>query len=90
MSTFRYYLFETKYSNKDLDKIKKAINGIDWSKIKDKQLLQGLYVELEHGKKYKQTNVTNDGLIKTAKIALAHLLEDPDYYTKLEKIDPHH
>lgn len=44
-------------------------------------------VELEHGTKYKKTNVTNNDLISTGKIALAHLLEYPDYYQRLEKLE---
>ena len=44
-------------------------------------------VELEHGMIDKRTNVTNDDLMKTGKIALAHLLEYPDYYTRLKKME---
>jgi hypothetical protein len=44
----------------------------------------GLNIELEHGKKInKLTNLTNDNLKITAKIALAHLIEDPRYYKYL-------
>lgn len=43
-----------------------------------------LNVELEHGSKCgKLTNITNDNLITTAKIVIAHLLEFPDYYKRL-------
>jgi hypothetical protein len=47
----------------------------------------GLDVELEHGKIDPQTNVTNDEPIMTGKIALAHLNEFPDYYTRLDKME---
>ena len=47
----------------------------------------GMDVELEHGKIDPNTNVTNDDPLTTAKIALAHLNEFPDYYTRLEKME---
>jgi len=43
----------------------------------------GLEVELEHGTRDPETNVTGDDPILTGKIALAHLREFPDYYTRL-------
>ena len=46
-----------------------------------------LGVELEHGLVDPHTNVTNDDPLTTAKIALAHLNEFPDYYTRLEKME---
>jgi len=63
--------------------------GIDWDKCKFdvKQFLMGLKVELEHGTKDKETNVTGDDIVKTGKIALAHLKESPDYYTKLKEME---
>jgi hypothetical protein len=47
------------------------------------QFRRGMEVELEHGLRSPDTNVTNDGLIQTGKIALAHLRELPDYYDRL-------
>jgi hypothetical protein len=47
------------------------------------QFRSGMEVELEHGLRSPDTNVTNDGLIQTGKIALAHLRELPDYYDRL-------
>jgi len=47
----------------------------------------GLNIELEHGKKNTLTNVTDDNLDMTAKIAIAHLLEDPLYYSRLVKME---
>jgi hypothetical protein len=43
----------------------------------------GLDVELEHGRRDPATNVSDDDPIVTGKIALAHLREMPDYYTRL-------
>lgn len=47
------------------------------------QLRIGVEVELEHGLRDPLTNVTDDDPLLTAKIALAHLREMPDYYTRL-------
>ena len=60
---------------------------IDWSRFDGEQYRMGLDVELEHGKVDPQTNVTDDDPIMTGKIALAHLNEFPDYYTRLEKME---
>lgn len=61
--------------------------GVDWSKFDVEQFRMGLDVELEHGISDLQTNVTQDDEIITGKIALAHLNEFPDYYTRLEKME---
>ena len=61
--------------------------GIDWSKFDVEQFRMGMDVELEHGKRDAHTNVTNDDIIMTGKIALAHLNEFPDYYTRLERME---
>ena len=58
--------------------------GIDWSRFDVEQYRMGLDVELEHGLVDSATNVTNDDPIMTGKIALAHLNEFPDYYTRLD------
>ncbi len=69
----------TKFNAKDIgNKLK-----IDWKKISLAQFSEGLAVELEHGSKHKKTDVTRNDPIKTGKIALAHLNEDPHYYAKL-------
>ncbi|MDD3582000.1 MAG: hypothetical protein PHW74_13390, partial [Desulfobacca sp.] len=44
----------------------------------------GLEVELEHGLRCKEANVTNNHPILTAKIVLAHFKESLDYYQRLE------
>lgn len=61
--------------------------GVDWSKFDVEQFRMGMDVELEHGLVDPHTNVTNDDPILTGKIALAHLNEFPDYYTRLEKME---
>ncbi len=61
--------------------------GIDWLKFDVKQFRVGLDVELEHGTRDPRTNVTDDDDIMTGKIALAHLNEFSDYYTRLEKME---
>jgi hypothetical protein len=61
--------------------------GADWRKFSVNQLRQGMDVELEHGTRDSGTNVTDDDLTTTAKIALAHLNEYPDYYKRLNKME---
>ena len=56
--------------------------GITLDKFSIKDLLIGLNIELEHGVVNPLTNVTNDDLIITGKIALAHLMEYPNYYNE--------
>ena len=59
--------------------------GIDWgsSRFDVEQLRPGMDVELEHGTRDPETNVTDDDVVVTAKIASAHLNEFPDYYSRL-------
>ena len=61
--------------------------GIDWSRFDVEQYRVGLDVELEHGKIDLNTNVTDDDPIMTGKIALAHLNEIADYYTRLTEME---
>lgn len=56
--------------------------GIRFDKFPLEDFLTGLNIELEHGFQNPATNVSNDDLETTAKIALAHLNEFPDYYNK--------
>jgi hypothetical protein len=60
---------------------------VNWEEIPLEEFRMGLHVELEHGVHDPQTNVTGDDLITTGKIALAHLKEFPDYYTRLRKME---
>lgn len=61
--------------------------GVDWSKFDIEQFRMGLDVELEHGIRNEHTDVTHDDEIMTGKIALAHLNEFPDYYSRLKKME---
>jgi len=61
--------------------------GIDWSRFDVEQFRMGLDVELEHGLHDPSTDVTGNDPILTGKIALAHLKEFADYYTRLEKME---
>jgi len=61
--------------------------GIKWDKWNVDQFRRGLDVELEHGVRTPDTNVTNDNGELTGKIALAHLNEIRDYYDRLEKLE---
>ena len=61
--------------------------GINWNKVKLEEFQRGLHVELEHGLVDAETNVTNDDLAMTGKIAWAHLNEFGDYYTRLKTME---
>ena len=63
--------------------------GVDWrvSPFDVEQFRMGLDIELEHGLVNRQTNVTSSDPIITGKIALAHLQEFPDYYTRLARME---
>ena len=60
---------------------------IDWSKVDLEQFRHGLEVEMEHGARDPETDITNDDLTLTGKIAWAHLKEFPDYFTRLDKLE---
>lgn len=77
-----------KFKLSDVNKLLRQLN-LDPQKLPfdKKQILRGLEVELEHGRVDARTNVSNDNLIITGKIALAHLFEYPDYYTRLDKME---
>ena len=61
--------------------------GIHQSNFNFEEFRRGLEVELEHGLRDPETNVTNDDTSLTGKIAWAHLKEFPDYYTRLDKLE---
>ncbi|MFA5871490.1 MAG: DUF5661 family protein [Parcubacteria group bacterium] len=61
--------------------------GVDWSRFDAEQFKAGLNIELEHGSRNVETNVTSDDPLMTGKIALAHLNEFPDYYTRLSAME---
>jgi len=60
---------------------------IDWSQIDLEQFRRGLTLEREHGAMDPETNVTDDDLVLTGKIAWAHLKEIRDYYTRLDQME---
>jgi hypothetical protein len=64
-----------------------AALGIDWSQFDVEQFRMGLDVELEHGTVDPATDVTHDDPMMTGKVALAHLNEFPDYYTRLAEME---
>ena len=63
--------------------------GIDWasSPFAVEQYRSGMDVELEHGLHDPLTDATGDDPLTTGKIALAHLNEFPDYYTRLRAME---
>ncbi len=61
--------------------------NIDWNRFAVEQFRMGLDVELEHGLNDPTTDVTGNDPILTGKIALAHLNEFADYYTRLQKME---
>ena len=63
--------------------------GIDISseRYTIEDVAQGMNVEAEHGTRFPDLDVTGDDPVITAKIALAHLREFPDYYGRLEVME---
>ena len=63
--------------------------GVDWDSapFDVDELRRGMDVELEHGRRDPATDVTGSDPVTTAKIALAHLNEFPDYYVRLAKME---
>lgn len=63
--------------------------GIDWTTapFDVEQFRMGMDVELEHGSRDPQTDVTGGDPVMTGKIALAHLKELSDYYTRLTRME---
>ena len=64
-----------------------ATLGIEWDRFDAEQFRLGLEVELEHGPHDPATDVTGDDPLLTGKIALAHLNEFADYYTRLATME---
>ena len=78
----------TGFTSEEARQVGDAI-GIDWATapFDVEQFRRGMEVELEHGLRDPQTNVTDDDPTLTGKIALAHLNEFPDYYARLERME---
>jgi hypothetical protein len=49
-----------------------------------KTFQKGLEVELEHGTRFEDANVTNNHPLLTGKIVIAHLKETMDYYERID------
>lgn len=60
--------------------------GVNYKDFNMQEMLRGYKVELEHGKVNPTTNITNDDPVMTFKIAMAHLMEDGLYYSKLASV----
>ena len=69
------------YTINDILCIAKLLN-IDFIEFTIEDFITGINIEFEHGLVNPITNVTNNDLLMTAKIALAHLNEYPNYYDK--------
>lgn len=69
------------FNDNDILKVARMLN-IKFDKYPYEDFKNGIEIELEHGLINPKTNVTNDDLYITAKIALAHLNEYPNYYNK--------
>lgn len=76
------------FSSDEARRVAEAI-GIDFESVGFdlEQFRMGMDVELEHGTRDPETNVTGDDPVTTGKIALAHLREFPDYYTRLDRLE---
>lgn len=61
--------------------------AVDWRIVDLDQFRMGLAIELEHGSQNPDLNVTGDDTLTTGRIALAHLREIKDYYTRLAKME---
>jgi hypothetical protein len=78
---------ERKFSTDEARTIGDSI-GIDWSVYDLEQFRRGLEVEMEHGSQWgDDTNVTKDDPQVTGRIALAHLKEIKDYYSRLDRME---
>ncbi|MFA5378609.1 MAG: DUF5661 family protein [Dehalococcoidia bacterium] len=75
-----------KYTAEDARRIGDQLN-VDWKIVDIEQLRQGLEVETEHTDDPRYRVLAPDDHIGIAKIALRHLDELPDYYTRLRAME---
>jgi capsular polysaccharide biosynthesis protein len=69
-------------------KVLKKMVGDFKNKLSSRQLSRGIDIEQEHnGEVSQSTNITKGNQRKVAKIAVAHLKEIPDYYTRLDRME---
>jgi len=76
-------LREITVTTKEAAAILKAVN-VKKMPVPLEVFKQGIEVELEHGIRFEDANVTNNHPLLTGKIVLAHLKETMDYYERLE------
>jgi hypothetical protein len=76
-------LKDPKATTQEARKILKAVNT-EKMPIDVEEFRAGLDVELEHGTRFSDANVTNNHPLVTGKIVLAHMKESLDYYKLLE------
>jgi len=76
-------LENSKISSNEAKTILSEIN-VEEMKVDIDEFRRGLEVELEHGLRFKDANVTNNHPILTGKIVLAHLKESSYYYKLLD------
>jgi hypothetical protein len=76
-------LTEPDVSEKEASTILNLVNTQDMD-IPLEEFRRGLEVELEHGTRYEDANITNNHPILTGKIVLAHLKETMDYYRRID------
>jgi hypothetical protein len=73
-------------TREEAETILQAVN-VGGMEIPLENFIKGLEVELEHGTRFKDANVTNNHPLLTGKIVLAHLKETMDYYQRLEVVE---
>jgi hypothetical protein len=76
-------LSNAKVSLEEAEKILAQVN-VKAMPVSTEVFKQGLEVELEHGTRFQDANVTNNHPILTGMIVLAHLKESMEYYERLE------
>lgn len=76
----------TRFTNQQILSAAKKLN-VNLDIVPLETLKIGLKVELEHGLIDNKTNITNDDIIMTMKIVLAHLKEGLKYYDLLLKLE---
>jgi hypothetical protein len=76
-------LKEVKVQPKEAKIILAEVNA-EKMKINPEEFRKGLEVELEHGVRFKDANITNNHPLVTGMIVIAHLKENLDYYKLLD------
>jgi hypothetical protein len=76
-------LKEAKVQPKEAKIILAEVNA-EKMKIDAEEFRKGLEVELEHGVRFKDANITNNHPLVTGMIVIAHLKESLDYYKLLD------